>query len=102
MLELALSEDRAAAGAVVHGRVRAPDQLARATSIELLRLERSPVGVATYRVATAAVTADGSFELSVPDGAPPDVEGRDCSLHYAVRAHDGTDESSLRPFAVSL
>ncbi len=36
----------------MHGRVGAPDQLVRATSIELLRLERSPVGVATYRVAT--------------------------------------------------
>lgn len=101
MLELALNEDRAAAGAVVHGRVRAPDEVVRSTSIELLRLERSPVGVATHRVATADVAADGSFELAVPDGAPPGVEGRNCSLRYAVRAHDGEDES-LRPLTVSL
>jgi hypothetical protein len=84
MLELALDEARAAAGAVVHGRVHADS--AAPVVIELVRIERSPSGYATYHVARAVSEPDGSFALPVPDRAPPDVEGRDCSLHYALRA----------------
>ena len=84
MLELALDEARAAAGAVVHGRVHAEG--AAPVVIELVRIERSPSGYATYHVARAVSDPDGSFALPVPDRTPPDVEGRDCSLHYALRA----------------
>jgi len=84
MLELALDEARAAAGAVVHGRVLADS--AAPVVLELVRVERSPRGVATYHVARALSERDGAFALPVPESAPPDVEGRACSLHYVVRA----------------
>jgi hypothetical protein len=88
MLELALSEARAAAGAVVHGKLLTTAENASGT-VELMRVERSPLGVASYHVATAALADDGSFELAIPDGAPPDVQGRECSLRYALRASAG-------------
>jgi hypothetical protein len=100
MLELALSEARATAGTVVHGCVHAPDVTVPVV-IELMRLERSPSGSATYRVATAEPADDGTFELVVPEHAPPDVEGRDCSLHYALRAVAGPDEVR-ETFSVAL
>jgi hypothetical protein len=84
MLELALDEARAAAGAVVHGRVLADSPAP--VVLELVRIEHSPSGVATYHVARALSEPDGGFALPVPDDAPPDVEGRACSLHYALRA----------------
>ena len=92
MLELALSEARAAAGSVVHGRVardRRSDPRrgrARARRAEPRRASRAT----TWRAPCAA--DDGAFELAVPDDAPPDVEGRECSLHYAVRASRVGDE----------
>jgi hypothetical protein len=91
MLELALSEARAAAGTVVHGCVHAPGVTVPVV-VELMRLERSPSGSTTYRVARAETADDGTFELIVPEQAPPDVEGRDCSLHYTLRAFAGPDE----------
>jgi hypothetical protein len=91
MLELALSEARATAGTVVHGRVHAPDVTVPVV-VELMRLERSPSGSATYRVASAEPADDGTFALVVPEHTPPDVEGRDCSLHYSLRAFAGPDE----------
>ena len=91
MLELALSQARATAGTVVQGCVRAPDVTVPVV-IELMRLERCPSGSATYRVASAEPADDGTFELLVPDHAPPDVDGRDCSLHYTLRAFAGPDE----------
>ena len=36
---------------------------------------------------------DGTFTLTVPDGAPPAVRGRDCSLEYALLA--ATDDEEL-------
>jgi hypothetical protein len=91
MLALALSEARAAAGEIVHGRVECPDQSTR-VAVELVRVEHSPVGAASYHVATAEPADDGGFALAVPDAAPPDVQGGECSLHYAVRAVAGRDE----------
>jgi hypothetical protein len=100
MLELALSEVRAAPGTIVHGRVEGCDQTAE-VRVELVRLEHSPIGVGRYRVASAAVADDGTFELAVPDGAPPDVAGRNCSLHHVLRAI-GAGEEVRSPFAVTL
>jgi hypothetical protein len=91
MLELALSEARATAGTVVRGYVHAPDATVPVV-VELMRIERSPSGSATYRVTSAEPAEDGSFELIVPEHAPPEVVGRDCSLHYALRAFAGADE----------
>jgi hypothetical protein len=91
VLELALSEARAAAGAVVHGRALAADA-AVAPAVELVRVEQSPSGTAIYRVAGAETSDDGTFELSIPDGAPPGFQGRECSLRYALRATAGGDE----------
>jgi hypothetical protein len=99
MLELALSEARAAAGTVVHGRLHATDESAPAL-VELMRVERSPLGVASYDVSSAALADDGTFELLIPDGAPPDVQGRDCSLRYALRATAG-GEVLIEEFSVS-
>jgi hypothetical protein len=99
MLELVLSEARAAAGSVVHGQLHAGDENARG-AVELVRVERSPLGVASYQVAIAALADDGTFELLIPDGAPPDVRGRECSLRYALRASAGGEEL-LEAFSVS-
>ena len=85
MLELALSEERAAAGAVVHGRARAATA-AGVVGVELVRVEQSPSGSTTYRVASGVASEDGAFELAVPDDAPPGFVGRECALRYAVRA----------------
>jgi hypothetical protein len=100
MLELALSEVGAAPGTTVHGHVHGHDDTAE-VRVELVRLEHSPVGVGSYRVASAALADDGTFELAVPDGAPPDVAGRDCSLHHVLRAIGGGEEVRS-PFAVTL
>jgi hypothetical protein len=99
MLELVLPEARAAAGTVVHGELHATDATAGGT-VELVRVELSPLGVASYQVASAALADDGTFELLIPDCAPPDVQGRECSLRYALRASAGGEEL-LEPFSVS-
>jgi hypothetical protein len=99
MLELVLSEARAAAGTVVHGELHATGEKGRG-AVELVRIERSPLGVASYQVAIAALADDGTFELPIPDGAPPDVEGRECSLRYALRASAGGEEL-VEAFSVS-
>lgn len=99
MLTLALSEARAAAGEVVQGRVERPDDSTR-VAVELVRVEHSPVGAASYHVASAELDGDGSFVLAVPDDAPPDVIGSECSLHYAIRAVAGRDEVR-QPVAVA-
>jgi hypothetical protein len=57
-----------------------------------VRVERSPTGLATYRVARAQIADDGTFTLAVPDDLSPDVVGRDCALHYALRAIAGREE----------
>ena len=101
MLELVLPEARAAAGTVVHGELHATDETGRgAVELELVRVERSPLGVASYPVASAALADDGTFELLIPDGVPPDVQGRECSLRYALRASAGGEEL-LKAFSVS-
>ena len=46
----------------------------------------------SYHVASAELDSDGSFGLAVPDDAPPDVVGSECSLQYAIRAVAGRDE----------
>jgi hypothetical protein len=98
MLELALSEARAAAGAVIHGRARPVHGSARVT-VELVRIEASPSGSASYLLERGVVAEDGAFTLAIPDGAPPDVQGRDCSLQYALRVAAGDDEL-LQAFSV--
>jgi hypothetical protein len=100
MLELALNEARAAPGEIVHGRVHARDGTTHVT-VELVRLEQSPIGLATYRVASAEIAHDGTFAVAVPEGAPPDVAGRDCSLRYALRAISAGEEVRS-PFSVTL
>jgi hypothetical protein len=99
MLELVLSEARAAVGTVVHGELHATAETGR-IAVELVRVERSPLGVASYPVASAALADDGTFELLIPDGVPPDVHGRECSLRYALRASAGGEEL-LKAFSVS-
>jgi hypothetical protein len=91
MLELALSEARAAAGTIVTGQLAAPAGTPP-VAVDLVRVERSPAGVASYRVASAELHDDGSFALLVPDDVPPEVAGRACSLRYAVRATCGDDD----------
>ena len=100
MLELVLSEARATAGSVVHGRVRTSDE-PTPVAVDLVRIERSPAGFATYRVVRAELADDGTFTLVVPDEAPPDVSGRECSLLYAVRAVAGAEEARAA-FSVGL
>jgi hypothetical protein len=92
MLALALSEARAAAGEIVHGRVERPDESTH-VAVELMRVEHSPAGAASYHVASAELENDGSFALAVPDLAPADVAGGECSLHYVIRAIAGRDEA---------
>ena len=92
MLTLALFEARAAAGEIVHGRIERPDDSTR-VAVELVRVEHSPVGAFSYHVAGAELDSDGSFGLAVPDDAPPDVVGSECSLQYAIRAVAGRDEA---------
>jgi hypothetical protein len=99
MLTLALHEAEAAAGEVVHGRVGRPTGSAP-VAVELVRLEHSPIGVTSCFVTDAELQDDGTFELLVPDRAPPDVDGDLCSLHYVVRAVSGRDEVRT-PFVVS-
>ncbi|MEO9176819.1 MAG: hypothetical protein ABI317_15005 [Gaiellales bacterium] len=91
MLAVAVVEERAAAGATVHGRLEAPPGSAP-VAIELVRIEQSPAGSATFSVASAELDANGSFSLVVPEDAPPAVTGPACALHYVLRAHDGGDE----------
>jgi hypothetical protein len=91
MLELALPELRAAAGEVVHGRVRTEREHGSVV-VELVRVEQSPTGYSTYRIATADVDEDGSFTLTVPRNALPDVTGRECALHHSLRAVAGHEE----------
>jgi hypothetical protein len=91
MLAVAVVEERAAAGETVHGRLEAPPGAAPA-AIELVRVERSPAGSATFHVASAALDEDGAFSLVVPDDAPPAVTGPACALHYALRANEGSLE----------
>jgi hypothetical protein len=92
MLALALSEARAVAGEIVHGRVSRPDASTR-VAVELMRVEHSPAGAASYRVADAVLETDGSFALAVPDLAPPDVAGGECSLYHVIRAVAGRAEA---------
>jgi hypothetical protein len=99
MLELVLSEARAAAGTVVHGHLQVAAASAPA-ALELVRVEGSPLGSTSYHVVSAALADDGTFELVIPDGAPPDVQGRDCSLRYALRATAGGQEL-VAPFTVT-
>jgi hypothetical protein len=91
MLAVAVVEERAAAGETVHGRLEAPSGSAPA-AIELVRIEQSPAGSATFYVASAALDEDGGFSLVVPDDAPPAVTGPACALHYVLRANDGGTE----------
>jgi hypothetical protein len=98
MLGLAVTEARAAAGAVVRGCARSTNAPARVT-VELMRIETSPSGAASYLVVRGAVAGDGAFTLTIPEGAPPAVHGRACSLEYALRA--ATDhEELLQAFSV--
>ena len=57
-----------------------------------MRLERSPPATWEYIVGeTCHAGAGRRFSLDVPDDAPPTVDGRRCSLTWAVRvtASDG-------------
>jgi hypothetical protein len=91
MPRLAVVEERAAAGATVHGRVDGSDG-SPVVTVELVRLEHSPAGSATFCVATAELAADGAFALVVPADAPPEVFGPSCALRYVIRACTGAEE----------
>ncbi|HEY1480002.1 MAG TPA: hypothetical protein VGF46_08220 [Gaiellales bacterium] len=99
MLELELLQARVAAGETVRGRVERPD--AGHAAVELVRIELSPIGARSYPVAHAELADDGSFALSVPEDAPPDIAGVDCALRYALRAFTSRDEVSA-PLVVTL
>jgi hypothetical protein len=92
MLALALSETRAAAGETLHGRVDRQDESARVV-VELMRVEHSPAGAASYHVVATELESDGSFTLEIPDAAPPGITSGECSLHYVLRATAGRDEA---------
>jgi hypothetical protein len=96
---LAVVEERAAAGATVHGRVDGPGE-PPVVAVELVRIERSPAGSATFHVATAELAGDGAFALVVPPDAPPEVTGPSCTLRYVIRACTGAEELR-RPLTVT-
>ena len=100
MPTLALIDPATTAGAVVHGQLEGDCELIAGAAVELVRIEQSPAGNRTFRVATARIAEDGSFELGVPDDAPPAVVGRHCALRYAVRARIARHEL-LSPLAVT-
>jgi hypothetical protein len=96
---LALVEERAAAGATVHGRVDGSGE-SPVVAVELVRLEQSPAGSATFCVASAELAADGAFALVVPADAPPEVTGPSCALRYVIRVCTGAEELH-RPLTVT-
>ena len=82
----------------MRGRALAPAS-AGLVGVELVRVEQSPSGATTFRVASAVASEDGAFELAIPDDAPPGFEGRECSLGYAVRA-TAVGEEVLEAFSI--
>jgi hypothetical protein len=99
MPTLALLDPATTAGAVVHGQLEGDCEAVAGAAVELVRIEQSPAGTRTFRVATARLAEDGSFALGVPDNTPPAVAGRSCALRYAVRIRVARDEL-LAPLAV--
>jgi hypothetical protein len=100
MATLVLTDPATTAGSIVHGHFEGEcDEVAHA-AVELVRIEQSPSGSRTFRVATAGLADDGSFALSVPDDAPPAVLGQSCALRYAVRARVAREEL-LAPLTVT-
>lgn len=100
MATLVLSDHATTAGAVVCGQLEGDCDAVAGAAVELVRIEQSPSGNRTFRVATARLADDGSFALAVPDDAPPVVIGRSCALRYAVRARVER-EDLLAPLAVT-
>jgi hypothetical protein len=100
MATLVLIDSATTAGAVVHGRLEGDCDPIADAAVELVRIEQSPSGSRTFRVATAGLADDGSFALGVPDDAPPAVIGQSCALGYAVRTRVAREEL-LAPLAVT-
>ena len=71
-----------------------------AATVELVRVERSPLSTIAFPVATAIADADGAFSIVIPDDSPPTVTGQVCGLTWALRIYllDGSIES--QPFVV--
>ncbi len=80
---LALEGASFAPGESIRGRVTS----SRAVwAVDLVRVEASPAATLEFTAVSAAPRADGGFALTVPDDAPPSVQGRRCSLVWRVRA----------------
>ena len=82
-VELILEREHAAPGEVISGSVTGA---ARVWAVDLVRIEASPAATLEFTAASVAPGTDGSFALAVPDGTPPSVAGRACSLTWRVRA----------------
>jgi hypothetical protein len=55
-------------------------------AVDLVRVEAAPTATLEFTAASAAPRADGGFALTVPEDAPPSVQGLRCSLVWRVRA----------------
>jgi hypothetical protein len=84
-VELALERDRALAGETISGRVTPGPEV---WAIDLVRVESSPAATLELTAASVLPRADGSFELPVPEDAPPTVAGHRCALTWCVRARE--------------
>ena len=80
---LELFATSAAPGGRLMGRVAGADE------VELVRRERTPGARGSFHDGACEPAADGRFELTVPEDAPPTVDSDRCRLAYAVIARRG-------------
>ena len=82
-----LDNESARAGDEISGR---SDRLG-VIGVDLVRVERCPVALIEFPVATAVPAPDGSFTLTVPDDVPPSTLGRSCELAWRVRTRSAEE-----------
>jgi hypothetical protein len=83
---LVLEGARFEPGDSIRGRVTSSQAV---WAVDLVRVEASPTSTLEFTAVSAAPRADGGFALTVPEDAPPSVQGRRCSLVWRVRARSG-------------
>jgi hypothetical protein len=82
-VELVLEREQVEPGDAIRGRVTPG---APVWAVDLVRVEEAPSAALEFTVASVRPRADGAFALTVPEDAPPSVEGRKCALVWRVRA----------------
>ena len=93
-MAVTVERSEVSAGETVRGQVEG----GAGTELVLLRLEISPLGTVSTRIAVAEANALGEFALQLPATTVPTTRGRECALEYVVRM---TPNERQRPIDIA-